>query len=145
MSRKRKAKRSFLKALLLWVGKRMLGRVQKRSLKSITERPKPKRFAVSGLMRTRKPAAPAPKPTRRMPRLRRKAALAATPSVTPAPTPAKPRRKVNRRRAGKGIAAALLTTAAVAAIKMGAERVIESEREQHVVTPDFDVFSDDDE
>ncbi len=46
MSRTRKAKRSILKALLLWVGRRMLGRVQKRSLRSITRRPKPKRFAL---------------------------------------------------------------------------------------------------
>ena len=52
---------------------------------------------------------------------------------------------INRRQAGRGFAVALLTTAAVAAVKFGADRVIESEREQHVVTPDFDVFSDDDE
>ncbi len=138
MSRKHKARRSIPKLLLLWVGKRMLGRVQKRSLRSITERPKTRRWRLPEGLRVGRPASEARK--RRL-----HFSLKGRRSTAPTATPIKPRRRINRRRAGKGIAAALLTTAAVAAIKLGAERVIESEREQHVVTPDFDVFADDDD
>ncbi|MHB0927445.1 MAG: hypothetical protein ACYC3W_00755 [Candidatus Nanopelagicales bacterium] len=147
MSRKRKGKgrrRSFAKIVLLWLGRRLLGRVQKRSLRSITERPKSRRFRIPGALRrsgtTGAPVSAGVRARRWLQRRRPEV-------VEPANTPASSRRgaALNRRRAGRGLALAVLTTAAVAAVKFGAERVIESEREQHVVTPDFDVFADDDE
>lgn len=142
MSRKRKARRSIPKLLLLWAGRRMLGRVQKRSLRSITERPKPKRFRLPAVPGRVRASESAPKRALRLPQLPRKS-VAGIPVEQPVPS--RPHRRVNRAKAGKGIAAAVLTTAAVAALKYGADRVIEAERDQHVVTPDFDVFSDDDE
>jgi hypothetical protein len=39
----------------------------------------------------------------------------------------------------------VLSATAVAVLKAGVGRVMEAEREQQVVTPDFDVFADDDE
>lgn len=117
MSKMRKVKRSLISALLLWLGRRMLGRVQKRTIRSVTRKPKPA-------------AVP-----RRLP-----GALRRTPRPVAAPA-----RSFPWGRAMKGLAIGAMSTIAVAALKSGVDHVIESEREQHVVTPDFDVFADDDE
>lgn len=117
MAKMRKVKRSLISALLLWLVRRMLGRVQKRTIRSVTRKPKP----------TGKPRR-LPVSLRRRPR----------PAVTPA-------RSFPWGRAMKGLAIGAMSTLAVAALKSGVDHVIESEREQHVVTPDFDVFADDDE
>lgn len=116
MAKKRKVKRSIISALLLWLGKVMLGRVQKRTIRSVTRKPRP---------------------ASRPQRLRRSAAAKAVPRSAA--------RSFPWAGAAKGLAIGLLSAAAVAALKTGVDHVIESEREQHVVTPDFDVFADDDE
>lgn len=127
MARKRRHRRSIAAVILVWIGRRMLSRVQKQSLRSLTGKSASKRRLPVSLPKRRPAAAPAtPKPRR----LALPAAL-----NTPA----------TRRRAGKGFAAALLTTAAVAALKVGVQHVVEAEREQQVVTPDFDVFGDDED
>ena len=118
----RKVKRSIATAVLVWIGRRMLGRVQKQTMKSVTRKPKAssQRSASAKRIVAR--------------RLTRKNTATAVPPVS--------------RRAGrttKGIAFALLSAAAVAALKVGVDHVIETEREQQVVIPDFDVFADDDE
>ena len=61
------------------------------------------------------------------------------------PAPPTVAKSSKRRRTAQGVAFAVLSAAAVAALKVGVEHVIETEREQQVVTPDFDVFADDDE
>lgn len=114
MTKMRKVKRSLISALLLWMGRRLLGRVQKRTLRTITRKP----VARRGRPRRRQPAPAAPPVARS---------------------------RFPRKRAAQGLAVTVLSAAAVAAIKAGVEHVIESEREQQVVTPDFDVFADDDE
>lgn len=112
MTKMRKVKRSLATAVLVWVGRRMIGRVQKQTLKSVTRKPKArKRFARQS-------------------------------------APVKPvlgKSSKRRRRTAQGFAFALLSAAAVAALKVGVEHVIENEREHQVVTPDFDVFADDEE
>lgn len=45
-------------------------------------------------------------------------------------------------RLGRGVAVALLSGIAVSALKYGVGRVVEAERERPLVTPDFDVFDD---
>jgi len=122
MTKMRKVKRSLATAVLVWLGRRMLGRVQKQTLKSVTRKPKP-----------RKSKAGRANPVTRLRRPARSQPVVAK----------KPGR--GRRRTAQGVAFALLSAAAVAALKVGIDHVIESEREQHVVTPDFDVFADDDE
>ena len=122
MATMRKVKRSIASAVLVWIGRRMLGRVQKQTMKSITRKPKAasQRSASAKRIVAR--------------RLTRKNTTTVVPPVS--------------RRAGrttKGIAFALLSAAAVAALKVGVDHVIETEREQQVVIPDFDVFADDDE
>lgn len=113
MTKMRKVKRSFATAVLVWVGRRMIGRVQKQTLKSVTRRPKTRKFLGRSVSPTR---AVATKATSR-----------------------------RRRRTAQGFAFALLSAAAVAALKVGVEHVIATEREQQVVVPDFDVFADDEE
>lgn len=127
MAKMRKVKRSIATAVLVWVGRRMLGRVQKQTLKSVTRKPK---SGKGSKQPARKVAA--------VSRLARFARSKPNPVVA-----TKPSKK--RRRTAQGVAFALLSAAAVAALKVGVEHVIESEREQQVVTPDFDVFADDDE
>jgi hypothetical protein len=128
MTKMRKVKRSLATAILVWIGRRMLGRVQKRTLRSVTEKPKFSKFSRMG----RKAPEKAVRGLRRL-QVRK--------------TSAKPgqRSAQRRRRTGQGILFAVLSAAAVAALKVGVEHVIENEREQHVVTPDFDVFADDEE
>lgn len=129
----RKARRSVLRAVVVWVGRRMLRRVQKQSLRSITDRPGSRRARVQV-------SAPLTAAFARVRRPRRATSVEAAPSF---PAPAS--KRTRRRRAGQGFAVALLSAAAVAAIKVGVEHVIESERDEKVVTPDFDVFADDDQ
>ncbi len=43
---------------------------------------------------------------------------------------------------GRGVAMAALSGLAVTALKYGVERVVEAERARPLVTPDFDVFND---
>lgn len=115
MTKMRKVKRSLATAVLVWVGRRMIGRVQKQTLKSVTRKPK----------------------------ARKRMAMPSKPARFSKPVAAKPMRP--SRRTVQGFAVALLSAAAVAALKVGVDHVIESERDQQVVTPDFDVFADDDE
>lgn len=127
MSRKRRTRKSIASVVLVWLGRRMLSRVQQQSLEALTGRP-----AKRGLLsRLPKRAVPIPAPAAPAPRGRRLPAVLNSPAT--------------RRRAGKGFAVALLSTAAVAALKVGVQHVVESEREQQVVTPDFDVFADDED
>lgn len=114
MARKRKVKRTIFSAVLLWIGRLLLHRVQKRTLRAVSRAPRP---AAARSWR-RRPAAPVV-PEKRRPR------------VPP--------------RVAKGAGIAILSAAAAAAMKVGVERVIEAERQQPLVTPDFDVFSDDEE
>lgn len=124
MTKMRKVKRSIATAVFVWVGRRMLGRVHKQMLKSVTGKPRAAKPTTSRIGRIRAAA-----------RLRRPTASGAAHQ--------QPSRA--RRRTAQGFAFALLSAAAVAALKVGVDHVIESEREQHLVTPDFDVFADDDE
>ena len=137
MGRKRKAskaRRSTLKWVAVWAGRRMLRRVQQQSLRSITEKPGRRAGRTAGAVS----ALTALKA--RMPLLPKRTEAVAAPSPERSTV-----RRDRARKAGKGFAVALLSAAAVAAIKVGVDHVVESEREQQVVTPDFDVFGDDDE
>ena len=127
MTTMRKVKRSLAAAILVWIGRRMLGRVQKRTLRTVTEKQKSSR----GRRFVRKTVVPPKRAWRR----RSSKTTASKPKTS----------AVARRRTGQGIAFALLSAAAVAALKVGVDHVIESEREHQVVTPDFDVFADDEE
>ena len=127
MAKMRKVKRSIATAVLVWVGRRMLGRVQKQTLKSVTRKPKSGR-------RSQKSPSKFTAATERVLWTRSKPVPVA---VT------MPSRR--RRRTAQGVAFALLSAAAVAALKVGVEHVIATEREHQVVSPDFDVFADDDE
>ena len=126
MTNMRKVKRSLATGILIWIGRRMLGRVQKRTLRTVTEKQK----ALRGRRFGRKTAAPPKRVWRRFSQT-----IASKPKSSAA----------TRRRTGQGIAFALLSAAAVAALKVGVDHVIENEREHQVVTPDFDVFADDEE
>lgn len=123
MASKRKVKRTLVSAILLWIGRLLLHRVQRRTLQAVTGRPQG-RFG----------------------RLKSRAKRAAgRPSTGPAAKSHRlPRPRVSRR-AAKGIGLALISTAAAAAMKAGVSHVIESERNERIVTPDFDVFADDEQ
>ncbi len=119
MSKKRRSRKSIASMVLVWIGRRMLRRVQQQSLQQLTG-------------------------TRSRVRAGAKHALdAAAPRARA--LPAALNSPAQRKRAGKGLAVALLSTVAVAALKVGVDHVLESEREQQVVTPDFDVFSEDED
>jgi len=130
MTKMRKVKRSAATAVLMWIGRRMIHRVQKRTLRTVTEKPKAPRRRLFG-----KSVPAATVPARKRCPLRRK----------PTPPPPVKASSRARRRTGQGIAFAVLSAAAIAALKVGVGHLVEAEREQQVVTPDFDVFSDDDE
>jgi hypothetical protein len=127
MAKMRKVKRSLTTAVLVWIGRRMLRRVQKHTLRTVTEKPK--------ALRRRWRREPLSVSKSRGRRFRRDRSVP-TPTRVP---------YLARRRAGQGIAFAVLSATAVAVLKAGVGRVMEAEREQQVVTPDFDVFADDDE
>ena len=129
MAKMRKVKRSVATAVIVWVGRRLLGRVQRQTMKSVAVKPARKRFARASAVAAAAASKPSPS--------RKKSGKNADTS--------KRRNSRVRRRAGQGLAFAILSTVAVAALKVGVEHVIESEREQPMVTPDFDVFADDDE
>ena len=127
MAKMRKVKRSLISALLLGLGRLMLRRVQKRTMRSVTRKPRPAR-----------------KPSARLPKAGRRSA-AGVRSVPSRSTAHAPIRRFPWPAAGKGLLIGLMSAVAVAALKTGVEHVVEAERDQHLVTPDFDVFSDDDE
>jgi hypothetical protein len=127
MTTMRKVKRSLAAAILVWIGRRMLGRVQKRTLRTVTEKQKSLRGRRFGRKTVEQPQRAWHRRSRKTTASKTKPSAAA------------------RRRTGQGIAFALLSAAAVAALKVGVDHVVESEREHQVVTPDFDVFADDEE
>lgn len=126
MAKMRKVKRSLISALLLGLGRLMLRRVQKRTMRSVTRKPKPARGAAT----SRSKPSPGPSGIRR----RRSR-----------PTVAAPVRRFPWSRTGMGLLIGVMSAVAVAALKSGVDHVVEAERDQHLVTPDFDVFADDDE
>ncbi len=122
MAKRHKVRQSLLSVILLWIGRRLITRVQRKTITSVTKR--------AGKLGK---AASSPAVQNAAANLVRDAAAKITkqPSVAP------------RRRAGRGIALTVMSAAAVAALKYGVGKVVEAERNEHVVTPDFDVFNDD--
>ena len=116
MARKRRARRPLARVLLVWFGGALLRRVQRRSMRSL--------------------GATKPGSRRSIARVRHGAGSLGRRAAQHVP---------ERRAIGRGVGVALLSGVAVAALRVGVGRVVEAERATPLVTPDFDVFADDDE
>ncbi len=116
MARKRRARRPLARVLLVWFGGTLLRRVQRRSLHSLV--------------------ASAARPRRLRARMLGGVGTVGRRAATHLPS---------RRNVGRGVGVALLSGVAVTALRFGVGRVVEAERATPLVTPDFDVFADDDE
>lgn len=130
MAKRHKVRKSLLSMILLWIGRRLITRVQRKTMKSITHRASNVgRVAASPVVQDAASKA-IKRAAKHLPRR-------GTAEVSSKPAPLK------RSSKGKGIALTLMSAAAVAALKYGVDKVVEAERNEHVVTPDFDVFNDD--
>lgn len=130
MAKRHKVRKSLLSMILLWIGRRLITRVQRKTMKSITQRASSVGRVAANPAVQDAAAKAIKQAVQRLPR-RAAVEVAAQPSLP------------KRSRKGKGIALTLMSAAAVAALKYGVDKVVEAERNEHVVTPDFDVFNDD--